>query len=275
MLKRLNQEEKENIKGRYGEHPLYLMIRRTCKRFESRMPVFRLSPEEIFLRVSMIMDDIKESPEKTDNLYDTIWDDLYCEYRDLGNDIPPETELELGVCLVITVLACCLGRSKSLLSNYTIAKLMEQAHNHYPGASEILDLFIGYNDSDYNVWQSGYFDSDGYISDDFYDLLAPGKQQDEESETEETPENRLSINQLIILFTELMGVKLDASTNINQMARLIAMASGYKKGSIRTRLDIGIDYDKPQTIRDTQEIVALIEKFCPELAQRLKNNIDK
>ena len=141
MLKRLNQEEKENIKGRYGEHPLYLMIRRTCKRFESRMPVFRLSPEEIFLRVSMIMDDIKESPEKTDNLYDTIWDDLYCEYRDLGNDIPPETELELGVCLVITVLACCLGRSKSLLSNYTIAKLMEQAHNHYPGASEILDLF--------------------------------------------------------------------------------------------------------------------------------------
>ena len=123
--------------------------------------------------------------------------------------------------------------------------------------------------------QSGYFDSDDYISDDFYDLLAPGKQQDEESETEETPENRLSINQLIILFTELMGVKLDASTNINQMARLIAMASGYKKGSIRTRLDIGIDYDKPQTIRDTQEIVALIEKFCPELAQRLKNNIDK
>ena len=91
---------------------------------------------------------------------------------------------------------------------------------------------------------------------------------------EKAEEGRLNIQQLILLFMEMLDLTLDPTfTNQSELARLIAAVSGFKFESIRPKIAKGISYDKKQVKQDAQRVASLLEKVKPELAERIRRNI--
>lgn len=85
--------------------------------------------------------------------------------------------------------------------------------------------------------------------------------------------DKLSIRQLVLLFSEMLGVTLDAaSVNQSALAKLIARVSGYAEKAVRTKITQGLDYDAKQTRGDARLVASLLKEICPELAMKIRNN---
>lgn len=92
--------------------------------------------------------------------------------------------------------------------------------------------------------------------------------------------NRLDTAQLIILFETLLNVTLDASqTNLSALSRFLAKVSGYKEGSVRSKINEkakGGSYDNAKAKRDAAMLVELLKSIDKEnvlrVVSRLKEN---
>lgn len=107
-------------------------------------------------------------------------------------------------------------------------------------------------------------------------LPAEAKAEEAEEVEEKAENGRLNIQQLILLFMEMLDLTLDPTfTNQSELARLIAAVSGFKFNSIRPKITKGISYDKKQVKQDAQRVASLLEKVKPGLAERIRRNINE
>lgn len=102
--------------------------------------------------------------------------------------------------------------------------------------------------------------------------------QQSESFVEETKEKEdiktLSIGQLVILFSSLLNVTLDASfTNQSQLADLISHVSGKSSQSIRQKvMEIAkMDSYTKQIKIDAELVAKIIEKINPQLSREIRD----
>lgn len=174
MSRNLNQEEKERVKDRFGEHIFFRLVNQSCKKYERELKVFRLSPEDIFVEVLNVLDDMKARPENNADLCDTIWDDLYCAFRERGEDIP-ETELTKAVAVVISLVMYCLVLLNMTRYNGVVGRLNLLLTEQYKGYGDIalsFDTFaskIG-KDALYK-WVYDYMQCNDYLSEEVEDCI--------------------------------------------------------------------------------------------------------
>ena len=153
--------------------------------------------------------------------------------------------------------------------NQAMKRLVTKAYRELPRGKEI------------EVIPRGMVDEKGtYISfPEWEDALLPAasSQPQEPAAEEEKAENgHLNIQQLILLFMEMLDLTLDPTfTNQSELARVIAAVSGFKFESIRPKIAKGISYDKKQVKQDAQRVASLLEKVKPELAERIRCNINE
>lgn len=103
----------------------------------------------------------------------------------------------------------------------------------------------------------------------------PAPEPEVDTEVVVEPEvEQLTTQQLVILFEALLDVSLDSNyTNQSALATLLSRISGYKQSSMRAKITMGIDYDKPQAKSDVAVVAALLDKIRPDLAEKLRNNV--
>lgn len=95
-----------------------------------------------------------------------------------------------------------------------------------------------------------------------------------EQEQEDSKE-RLSIRQVVIMMTDLLGIGLSSDTNYSELARLISKITGYSYNSIRqTIIEYSQDKKGTQTKRDSELVASLIEQFNPDVARKIRNGVD-
>lgn len=84
---------------------LYKAFQKPIREFEAEATGFRLSPEEVFWQVVVVLDKVKEYQE--DALIDIrgLWDDIYVDYRDLSDD---EDGLDLFTAITVFCVQTCL-----------------------------------------------------------------------------------------------------------------------------------------------------------------------
>ncbi|MBR6589011.1 MAG: hypothetical protein IKK67_00850 [Bacteroidaceae bacterium] len=174
MSRNLNHEEKGRIKDRYSNHLFYRLANLSCKRFESQMKSFRFSPEDVFVEALNVLDDLKEPQANLDDACNTMWDDLYCRFRDRGEDLPEE-EVNLAVCIVMSMVVMCLTGSKVMRYSGKIGGLIMLQSQHYPSVMAIqghIEFFvhrIGINN--FCQWAKEYMTCDAYLSEEVEDCL--------------------------------------------------------------------------------------------------------
>ena len=106
MLRLLRRNEKESLRSRLLDGlVLYKAFQKPIREFEAEATGFRLSPEEVFWQVVVVLDKVKEYQE--DALIDIrgLWDDIYVDYRDLSDD---DKGLDLFTAITVFCVQTCL-----------------------------------------------------------------------------------------------------------------------------------------------------------------------
>ena len=235
----LNHEEKNKIKNRYGEHMLFRLVTQSCKKYEREMRVFRLSPEDVFLESLNVLDDLKAPDRNNEDLCDTIWDDLYCEFRDRGENIPDE-ELNKAVAIVLSVVTYCMILLDSMRYNSINAKLIRSLFEHYRNYSEIHSSIglhaIKIGMSDLKDWMAGYMQCDTYLCDETMGCLEERAEEEKESneEVSNMAPNKVRAKVLLEILKQC-GLGLDEQ-DMTKVSRLVGFIIGASANRLRNNL---------------------------------------
>ena len=87
MLHLLRRNEKENLRSKLlDENILFKAFRTPIRVFEAEVVTgFRLSPEEVFWQVVIVLDKIKEHQKDAWPDIRGLWNDIYIDYRELSD----------------------------------------------------------------------------------------------------------------------------------------------------------------------------------------------
>lgn len=178
MKNRLRKEEKAAINTKYSNDIFYKMLHHTGSTYERKLKNFHLSPDELFVECITILDNIKE--KKTDEAkwyVSSLWNDLYCAFRDLDAQDSSEPELETAVAVVLYGLIEFLSLSDKSKYTTLITNLMLQIENseNSINAQEILETYMRCSwKLDINAAKiefESYMSNNRFISDEIKDLL--------------------------------------------------------------------------------------------------------
>jgi hypothetical protein len=238
MSRNLNQEEKVKLRDKYEEHIYFRLVKQSCKKYESELRVFRFSPEDVFMETLNVLDDLKAPNRNNDDLYSIIWDDLFCEFRDRGENIPEE-ELNKAVAIVISMVTFCLALLDSMKYNGVNGKLIRLLSNKYRGYrdfhrfTELRANIIGIDEL--KDWLAGYMQCDTYMYDEVMDYL------EEKEEVEETNDEDSKIApskvraQALLEILNLCNMGTDIQ-DVSKISRLIGFIIGHSPEKLRQTL---------------------------------------
>lgn len=271
MSRNLNLEEKEKLRNKYGEHIYFRLVNQSCKKYERELRVFRLSPEDVFMETLNVLDDLKAPDRNNDDLCDTLWDDLYCEFRDRGNDIPEE-ELNKAVAIVLSMVTYCLVLLDAMRYNGINGRLFLLLYEHYKSYSDIhhsIDLHVvkmGVNEL--KGWITGYMKCDTYLYDEVMDYLEEKveEEKDTNEETSKIAPNKVRAQALLEILKQC-GLGLDKQ-DMTKVARLVGFITGASSEKIRQQLSR--DGELILNAKTHQNHVEEVNKILSEMKSKIK-----
>ena len=271
MSRNLNPEEKEKLRNKYGEHIYFRLVNQSCKKYERELRVFRLSPEDVFMETLNVLDDLKAPDRNNDDLCDTLWDDLYCEFRDRGNDIPEE-ELNKAVAIVLSMVTYCLVLLDAMRYNGINGRLFLLLYEHYKSYSDIhhsIDLHVvkmGVNEL--KGWITGYMKCDTYLYDEVMDYLEEKveEEKDTNEETSKIAPNKVRAQALLEILKQC-GLGLDKQ-DMTKVARLVGFITGASSEKIRQQLSR--DGELILNAKTHQNHVEEVNKILSEMKSKIK-----
>lgn len=107
ILRRLKKEERENIEEQFENGLLYRFVCDVALHFSFKMPVLRLSPEEMAVAIAGMLDEIKENPEESRYLCQTFWNKLWYDISSM-DERASEEEVSYAIIVTMALLVVCL-----------------------------------------------------------------------------------------------------------------------------------------------------------------------
>ena len=285
MKNRLRRREREAVRSKYAQgEGLFKALAKGAREVEKRTGHFRFSAEELFVEVMTVVDNVKEYPQGAVDSYDHLWDDLYCDYRDLDTADSPDEEIRLAASEVVYGVMLLTGFCPGTHYTRLGASLMAQLEGNHAGALDTLNtVFLP------NIWLLGeekvqarmraYMEGEEWISDDIVGMLESLPEENVsmavEGKTDSTKGGAagLTNRQLVILFEHLLNVSLKPEfTNVKAMATLLGEVSGRSAGSIRQVIMKGIDYESAGVHMDIDRLEALLRPISEKTADVIKNS---
>ena len=282
MLHPLRRNEKESLRSRLLDGlVLYKAFQKPIREFEAEATGFRLSPEEVFWQVVVVLDKVKEYQE--DALIDIrgLWDDIYVDYRDLSDD---EDGLDLFTAITVFCVQTCLVmlnaplyRTMTSIIGEQLAKKDQPSHKM---EAAVLNNITRIGTDKFKAAVQVYMNSEeDWLSDEIEEVLdtTPNIQQGipQKKEDNETKAIQLTNRQLMILF-DLFLNKCFSTEFCNQraLATLLSRVSGRSEGSIRQKIREGVDYEIEDVRNDVNLLAQLLEPIDNTLAKKMRNLIE-
>lgn len=270
MSRNLNLEEKLKLRDKFEEHIFFRLVNQSCKKYERELSVFRFSPEDVFVETLNVFDDLKAPNRNNDDLCSIIWDDLFCEFRDRGENIPEE-ELNKAVAIVLSMITYCLALLDSMKFNGVNAKLIRLLCHKYRDYHAIHNFIrlradmIGIDEL--KDWITQYMVCNTYLYDDIMDYL---EEKDEEEETNEK-DSKIAPNKVrakvLLEILEQCGLGLDQQ-EMTKVTRLVGFIIGSSPNSLRNNLTTGngLSLSEKQHGKHVEEV----NKLLAEMKSKIK-----
>ena len=282
MLHLLRRNEKESLRSRLLDGLLlYKAFQEPIREFEAEATGFRLSPEEVFWQVVVVLDKVKEYQE--DALIDIrgLWDDIYVDYRDLSDD---DKGLDLFTAITVFCVQTCLVMLNAPLYRTMTSIIGEQlAKKDQPSQkmeSAVLNNITRIGTDKFKAVVQDYMNSeDDWLSDEIEEVLdaTPNIQQGipQKKEDNETKAIQLTNRQLMILFDLFLNKGFSTEfCNQRALATLLSRVSGRSEGSIRQKIREGVDYEIEDVRNDVNLLAQLLEPIDNTLAKKMRNLIE-
>lgn len=184
MQRRLNVKEKESIREWFDGDMLYRLVADVARHCASRAHVLRLTPEELLLELSDVLDGMKEDPDQRHYLCQTTWDMLAYEIRGAGIDVSDD-EMEMYVQGVMMTLIVCLALVDAAACRTLAMGLMMELDNH-ARQSEITSwqqwigtLVCRMGEDGLRTRMNRYWRGDSYLTDEIHEALEAAVCQEE------------------------------------------------------------------------------------------------
>lgn len=285
MKNRLKRNERAVVRDKYAENPLWLMLQTPARKIEGEMKLFRLSAEELFMETFCILDDIKENPKDACLRMQGLWDEVFCDLRDLDTADAQEEELMLAATEVVYTVILSLSTLNNALFTKLTAILMCQLVEKDASSTERLQREYAINiirmgEESLHTFMLDYMQSsDEWLSDKIEELLRKVPKE-EATKTQEKEDNavkttQLTNRQLMILFDLFLNKGFSTEyCNQQALATLLSRVSGRSEGSIRQKIREGVDYDIEDVHKDVNLLARLLEPIDSSLAIKMKNLIE-
>ena len=231
MLRLLRRNEKESLRSRLLDGlVLYKAFQKPIREFEAEATGFRLSPEEVFWQVVVVLDKVKEYQE--DALIDIrgLWDDIYVDYRDLSDD---DKGLDLFTAITVFCVQTCLVMFNAPLYRTMASIIGEQlAKKDQPSQkmeAAVLNNITRIGTDKFKAVVQDYMNSeDDWLSDEIEEVLAqsPDRQTSEsiigDSELRSIANvlRTNSTNNSPVYLTDEKGAKIDIIRVLNVLYEL-------------------------------------------------------
>ena len=282
MLHLLRRNEKESLRSRLLDGLLlYKAFQKPIREFEAEATGFRLSPEEVFWQVVVVLDKVKEYQE--DALIDIrgLWDDIYVDYRDLSDD---DKGLDLFTAITVFCVQTCLVmlnaplyRTMASIIGEQLAKKDQPSHKM---EAAVLNNITRIGTDKFKAAVQVYMNSEeDWLSDEIEEVLdtTPNIQQGipQKKEDNETKAIQLTNRQLMILFDLFLNKGFSTEfCNQRALATLLSRVSGRSEGSIRQKIREGVDYEIEDVRNDVNLLAQLLEPIDNTLAKKMRNLIE-
>lgn len=185
ILRRLEKEERENIEEQFENGLLYRLVCDVALHFSFKMPVLRLSPEEMAVAIAGMLDEIKENPEESRYLCQTFWDKLWYDIS-LMDERASEKEVSYAIIVTMALLVVCLLLVDSVRHRTLAFDLICVIQEH----TSMHDLEQMQAQMNKFVWRMGehrlkerieqYWQSDMFLSDTIYEILHKDESEQQE-----------------------------------------------------------------------------------------------
>ena len=282
MLHLLRRNEKESLRSRLLDGlVLYKAFQKPIREFEAEATGFRLSPEEVFWQVVVVLDKVKEYQE--DALIDIrgLWDDIYVDYRDLSDD---DKGLDLLTAITVFCVQTCLVMLNAPLYRTMASIIGEQLAKKVQPSQKmeaaVLNNITRIGTDKFKAVVQDYMNSeDDWLSDEIEEVLdaTPNIQQGipQKKEDNETKAIQLTNRQLMILFDLFLNKGFSTEfCNQRALATLLSRVSGRSEGSIRQKIREGVDYEIEDVRNDVNLLAQLLEPIDNTLAEKMRNLIE-
>lgn len=277
MKRKLKKGEKDAVRNRYGDNTIFRVLK-ASSHFESRMGKFRLSPEDVFYNCFDVLDDIKQNPDDAVMNVDTLWDDIYNDFRDWNIEGAKDEDIRLGTSIVIYCVALCLLHADEPPYSTIVAHLMGQLQQHGASTEDLQQTFwpniyrIG--TENFSSAVNNYLEDDDYWADEMAEIFENGK-DDVPEITQEGDNTQFTNRQLMILFEALLNVTLaPASVKVSPYTEFIHRVTGKSARALSNVVSPnGLEYDKDEVVKDANYVASSVEKLLPQIAESIRGNI--
>lgn len=108
-MKKLQKSAREEIRNKYAQHVVYNVIKATERSWFNLVPSYRLSAEQVFCEVMLLIDEVKY--EQYDFQYENVYSNLSIEYRQEADDVSND-EINNIVSIIVATFFSILGTSE-------------------------------------------------------------------------------------------------------------------------------------------------------------------
>lgn len=196
------------------------MLQNPSRTIERGLTHLRLTTEEVFCETFCVLDEVKENPKDASFMMRGLWDNIYCDLRELDEDAN-EDELQLATSELVYVVMLMLSMVDGNWYTKLTMVLMEQITANSTHYDRLQMLFMP------NLWRYGeervksylkkYMESeDVWISDEFNECLSFIKNEDARLRKEQAHKEALKqAKTVIIKDSEVKIEKPEKVENIN------------------------------------------------------------
>lgn len=196
MRNRLRRNEKDAIRLFLEGNPLYVALKKPTNDLCFDSP-FKLSAEEMVLWCLEELDDIKESPAKIKNGYNSFVNDLQIDFLDMMPNEAQEADVLKPSCQLAILLTICLTALKRQHYADLIIKLVGQIpYGLFTELSRIYNanLYTSVGEESFAKYIQEYMASDEFLSDVIEEMLKKLPVIGERPNTTESAKTSLKIS---------------------------------------------------------------------------------
>ena len=192
------------------------MLQNPSRTIERELTHLRLTTEEVFCETFHVLDEVKENPKDASFMMRGLWDNIYCDLRELDEDVS-EDELQFATSELVYVVMLMLSMVDGSWYTKLTMVLMEQITENSSRYDRLQMLFMPnlwrYGEEKVKAYLNEYMESDdAWISDEINECLSFIKNEDARLRKEQA--NKEALKQAKTVMINNSTVTIDSPQNV-------------------------------------------------------------
>lgn len=181
MIKKLQQNQCNKLREHFREHPYYKLCKTVFNIFQGLQPTMVITPEQLFVDASRILDSILQSRDLLGEQCQSLWTDMYNQYRELDGNAGDKDDTKTEVAMLFYMVM--YGLTMVNLSHFrgTLIKILHESIHKYYGHPKCLVIEkklhepVNQHSEEIREWMKEYFSCNNILTNEIESILNPQK----------------------------------------------------------------------------------------------------